>query len=67
MFIAGVSAALFALTLVRRDWIEVVFGVEPDAGSGALEWGIAFAFLFAGVGLFLLARRDRRLALLAER
>jgi hypothetical protein len=63
--LAIVSAFLFVLTLVTREWIEIVFGVEPDGGSGALEWGITFAFLLAAVSLFVLARRDRRRALLA--
>jgi hypothetical protein len=60
--LAIVSAFLFVLTLVTREWIELVFGVEPDGGSGALEWAIAFAFLFAAVTFSLLARRDHRLA-----
>lgn len=60
--LAIVSACLFVLTLVTREWIELVFEVEPDGGSGTLEWAIAFAFLLAAVALSLLARRDRRLA-----
>ena len=62
LVLAIVSALLFVLTLITREWIELVFGVEPDGGSGALEWAIAFAFLLAAVGFSLLARRDRRLA-----
>ena len=62
--LAIVSAFLFALTLITREWIEIVFGVEPDAGSGALEWAITFAFLLAAGSLFVLARRDRRRALM---
>ncbi len=26
------------LTLLLPDWIEIVFGVDPDSGSGLLEW-----------------------------
>lgn len=64
--LAIVSAFLFVLTLVTREWIEIAFGVEPDGGSGVLEWAITFAFLLAAVSLFALARRDQRRALAAS-
>lgn len=64
--LAIVSAFLFVLTLVTREWIEIAFGVEPDGGSGVLEWAITFAFLLAAVSLFVLARRDQRRALAAS-
>jgi hypothetical protein len=59
--LAGLSAALFALTLVFPEWIEATTGLEPDAGSGALEFVISGALLLVAVGLSLLARRDHRL------
>ena len=62
--LAGLSAALFALTLVLPEWIEATTGLEPDAGSGALELAISGALLLVAIGLALMARRDhRRLAL----
>jgi hypothetical protein len=64
--LAIVSAFLFVLTLITREWIELVFGVEPDGGSGALEWAIVLLFLLATVAFSLLARRDRRLAAAAQ-
>ena len=44
---AVVSGVAFLLTLFLRDWIEVVFRIDPDRGSGALEWLVAGAFLGA--------------------
>ena len=56
------SGVLFALTLLWKDWIEVVFRVDPDAGSGELEWLIAGAFALGTVGFGLAARREWRLS-----
>jgi hypothetical protein len=55
---ATVSATLLVLTLVWRTWIETAFGVDPDAGSGSLEYAIVGASLVLTVGLTLLARRE---------
>jgi ABC-type thiamin/hydroxymethylpyrimidine transport system permease subunit len=61
--LALVSAVLCVLTLVFPQWIEELTGLEPDAGSGALEWIVAGIFLVAAVVSGVLARRDyRRLA-----
>jgi hypothetical protein len=60
--LAVASALLCALTLVVPDWIEVVLRVDPDAGSGALEWAVAIAFAAAAARFGLAARRRWRLA-----
>jgi hypothetical protein len=56
--LALVAVFLFVLTVVSREWIEELFGVEPDAGSGALEWAIVAAFAVAAVTFGLLARAE---------
>ena len=43
------------------DWIEQVFGIDPDFGSGALEMLIAGAVVLVVVGLVLSRRRASRL------
>ena len=58
--LAIASAALFALTLVWRDWIEEVFGVDPDAGSGALEWAIVAGLAMLAIVLALGACHEWR-------
>lgn len=38
---AAVPAAISfmaVLTAIRHNWIELLFGIDPDAGNGALEW-----------------------------
>jgi hypothetical protein len=61
--LAVISAALCVLTFAFPEWIEESTGLEPDAGSGALEWIIAGVFLAAALVSAVLARRDyRRLA-----
>ena len=35
------SGALLLLTIAVPDWIEVVFGIDPDAGNGSVERTIA--------------------------
>jgi hypothetical protein len=62
MGVAVVTSILFVITLVQRDWIEVVFGVDPDKSSGALEWLIVGALLVVTIMLFTLASYEWRRA-----
>lgn len=60
------AAALVATvaTILTPQWIERVFGIDPDRGSGALEWIIVAALVAVALVLLALAwgeRRTRRL------
>ena len=54
------SGLVLILTFAWPEWIELLFGFDPDASSGALEWGIAMAAGAATATFLLLARRDWR-------
>ena len=59
---AIVTGILFVITLVQRDWIEVVFGIDPDNHNGTLEWLIVGALLVVTITLFVLASYEWRRA-----
>jgi hypothetical protein len=54
--LAAFSAAVLLLTLVTREWIEIVFRFDPDHGNGSLEWLIVVVAMVATVTFSLLAR-----------
>lgn len=60
--LAVVLGAATILTAVWPDWIEGVFGVDPDGGNGTVEWLIVAVLAVATVVVAGLARRDLRLA-----
>jgi hypothetical protein len=60
MALALSSAVLTLVTLVWNEWIEIVFGLDPDHGTGATEWLICSLLLVAAMTLFVLARCEWR-------
>lgn len=60
--IASITTILFVITLVQRDWIEVVFGIDPDNRNGTLEWLIVGVLLVVTILLFTLASYEWRRA-----
>ena len=58
--LAGFSGVFFLLTLLWKDWIEIIFGVDPDHHSGSLEWLIVAVALVATIAFAVLARLDWR-------
>ncbi|MFF2509240.1 ABC transporter permease [Streptomyces sp. NPDC058067] len=59
---AGLCGLLFLVTLIWPNWIEAVFGVDPDQHSGALEWAVVAVALCATLTFSLLARGEFRRA-----
>ena len=59
---AVLGTALLILTLINHEWIEEVFGVEPDGGNGIVEWGIVVVLLAVVVTSSVLAYRHHRRA-----
>jgi hypothetical protein len=58
--VTALAFGLAAVTLIRRDWIEIIFGVDPDRDSGAVEWAIVGTLLAAALVSALLARTEWR-------
>jgi hypothetical protein len=64
--VAALAASLSVLTLVWRDWVEGVFGVDPDRHSGSLEWAIVAALVVAALLAGAAARLEWLRPLLAD-
>jgi hypothetical protein len=60
LVIAGAATLLGLLTLVWPDWIEGVFGVDPDNHSGDLEWLVVVALLVVAAVMAGAARFEWR-------
>jgi uncharacterized membrane protein YdcZ (DUF606 family) len=60
--LGSIAFGLTVLTVVYRNWIERLTGLDPDAGSGALEWAIAGGLLSIAIVFGALARREWRTA-----
>jgi hypothetical protein len=54
------AAGLAALTVAAPQWIESVFGLDPDQHNGSLELIVVLAFALASIWLGLAARREWR-------
>jgi hypothetical protein len=57
---AAASAVLLLLTLVWKDWIEIVTGTDPDHDSGSLEWVVVAVAFVVTIVLLVTARIEWR-------
>ncbi|GAC1404140.1 MAG: hypothetical protein NVSMB52_17950 [Chloroflexota bacterium] len=66
--LALMSSGMALVTVLRRDWIEVAFGLDPDHSSGTMECGIVVVAIGVAIAFAMLARRERalRLTVIAE-
>jgi hypothetical protein len=53
-----ILGAATILTALWPDWIEGLFGFDPDGGNGTAEWLIVAALAVATIAVAVLARRD---------
>lgn len=63
---AVVSGVALGMTVAVPRWIEVLFGDDPDAGSGALEWTVLAILLAVLIVTSVLARLEWRARLPAH-
>ena len=56
------TVILAAVTLVWPEWIEAVFGVDPDGGSGAAEVAVVGVLAIITLALAGAAGREWRRA-----
>ena len=54
------ASLLLLMTLVWTEWIEIVFRVDPDRGSGRAEWLIVALASAASVIFAICARIEWR-------
>jgi hypothetical protein len=57
--LGSLSLLAFIATLIWADWIELLFGVDPDGGDGTLERVVVLCLTAATVVVMaVLARRN---------
>lgn len=66
VILAWVSAMLIVLAVVVPTWIERLTGLEPDGGSGEMEWLLAVVPCVSSIAFGVLAHRTRRRLLTAQ-
>lgn len=65
--LGSITGVVAVVTLFWHDWIEAIFGVDPDKGNGSTEWLVVLTLLILTVALAIGARLEWRRARVAER
>ena len=60
--LSALTALLLVVTLISHEWIELLFKVDPDGGSGELEWLVFAVLLVISLITFFMARTEWRRA-----
>lgn len=63
----SITGVVAIVTLLWHDWIEVVFGADPDRGNGSAEWLVVLILPVLTAVLAVGARREWRRAQLVAR
>jgi uncharacterized membrane protein YtjA (UPF0391 family) len=58
--LAGFTGILGLITIFWHDWIEAIFGCDPDHHSGAAETGIIVGLFVIAVVFFVVSRFEAR-------
>jgi len=58
--LATTAGILAVVTTIWGEWIEVVLRVDPDAGSGSLEWMMVAALACTALAAGIMARSEFR-------
>jgi hypothetical protein len=64
--LASLSGLLGIVTVFWRDWIEAIFGFDPDHHNGSFEWMIVVVLLSVSVLIGVAARREWRQGIAVE-
>jgi hypothetical protein len=59
--LALVCAVFAILTVAWQDWLEIVFKIDPDNHSGALEWLIVAVAFALAITFSIASRREWRM------
>jgi len=65
--LAAIASMLAVVSALWPDWIEIVFGIDPDHHSGSTEWNVVIAWVLSAMALATLARRSWRKRLSARK